>query len=131
MVKPEGVQRGLVGELVGRLERSGLKLAALKLVNPTPDQLIRHYEEHKDRPYFESMIRHLSTAGPVMAAVWTGPGCVAQARKLIGVTDPCQSDAGSIRGDLAVSVKRTAIHGADSAAAAERELRIWFQVSLS
>jgi len=85
MVKPEGVLRGLVGEIVSRFERRGLRLAALKIVNPTLDQLVDHYVEHKDRDYFGSMIDHLSTSGPVVPMVWVGPGSVAIARCMIGI----------------------------------------------
>ena len=126
MVKPEGVLRGLVGQLIGRFERRGLRLSALNLVKPDLEQLIEHYSEHRDRPYFLSMIEHLSTSGPVVAMVWSGPGSVTLARNLIGLTDPAQSRSGTLRGDLSVSVKRTAIHGADSTNSAEREISIWF-----
>ena len=84
MVKPEGVLRGLVGEIVSRFERRGLRLAALKIVTPTLDQLVEHYAEHKDRDYFSSMIGHLSTSGPVVPMVWIGPGSVAAVRCMIG-----------------------------------------------
>jgi nucleoside-diphosphate kinase len=126
MVKPEGVLRGLAGEIIGRFERRGLRLSALKLVKPNLEQLIQHYAEHKDRPYFGSMIQHLSSSGPVVAMVWSGPESVSLARNLIGSTDPSESRCGTARGDLAVSVKRTAVHGADSTEAAEREMAIWF-----
>ncbi len=126
MVKPEGVQRGLVGEILMRLEKRGLRLAALKFVRPTFDQLVEHYIEHKNRDYFQSMINHLSTSGPVVPMVWIGPGSIAAARDMIGQTDPLESDSGSLRGDLTVSIKRTGVHGADSAEAAEREIKIWF-----
>ena len=85
MVKPEGVQRGLIGEIVSRFERRGFRLAALKFVKPAYDQLVDHYVEHKDREYFQSMIDHLSTSGPVVPMVWIGPGSVAAARCMIGI----------------------------------------------
>jgi nucleoside-diphosphate kinase len=126
MVKPEGVQRGLVGLIIGRFEKLGLQLQSLKFIKPNLSQLKNHYREHQDRPYFNSMIEYLSNAGPVVVMVWFGHGSVAMARKVIGLTDPGNSCCGSLRGDFAVSVKRTAIHGADSEEAAEREIRIWF-----
>ncbi len=112
MIKPEGVQRGLVGAIIGRFEKLGLQLQALKFTKPSLAQLTDHYMEHQDRPYFSSMIDYLSNAGPVVVMVWYGPGSVALARKMIGLTDPGDSCCGTLRGDYAVSVKRTAIHGA-------------------
>ena len=126
MVKPEGIQRALVGLIIGRFEKLGLQLQALKFTKPSLAQLTDHYIEHQDRPYFNSMIEYLSNAGPVVVMVWIGPGSVALARKMIGLTDPGNSCSGSLRGDYALSMKRTAIHGADSVKAAEREIGIWF-----
>jgi nucleoside-diphosphate kinase len=127
MVKPEGVQRRLIGQIVSRFEARGLQLQALKFIRPTLDQLKEHYIEHKDRDYFQSMIGYLSGAGPVLAMVWSGPGSVDLARQIIGLTDPSQSRCCTLRGDYALSVKRTAVHGADSPKSAQREISIWFE----
>ena len=127
MVKPEGIQRGLIGVIIARFEQRGLQLQALKFVQPNLDQLKEHYIEHKDRDYFGSMIDYLSNAGPVLAMVWSGSGSVALARQMIGITDPAQSGCSTLRGDFAISVKRTAIHGADSQESADREMSIWFE----
>ena len=126
MVKPEGAQRRLIGQIVSRFERSGLKLVALKFVQPTIEQLTDHYIEHIDRDYFSSMIEYLSTGGPVVPIVLIGPGSVALARRIIGLTDP-SSCLGCLWGDFAISIKRSTIHGADSTESAEREISIWFE----
>ncbi|CAD7697714.1 unnamed protein product [Ostreobium quekettii] len=113
MIKPDGVQRGLVGEVIGRFERKGFKLVGLKMFR-CPRQLAEeHYGELKDRPFFPKLVDYI-TSGPVVCMVWEGDGVVASARKLIGKTDPLEADPGTIRGDLGLHKGRNVVHGSDS-----------------
>lgn len=125
MVKPDGVRRGLVGEIVGRLERKGLKLMGMKLVRVTPDVAARHYEEHRDKPFYPELVAFI-TAGPAVAMVWEGREAVSVARTLMGVTDPAKAAPGTIRGDLGLSITENLVHGSDGAESAEREIGIYF-----
>lgn len=125
-LKPDAVQRGLVGEIISRFERKGFKLVALKLVTASKDLAENHYAEHKERPFFGGLVSFL-TSGPVVAMIWEGKGVVASARTLIGATNPLTSTPGTIRGDLAVDVGRNVIHGSDSVESAQREIALWFQ----
>jgi len=125
MVKPDGVRRGLVGEIVGRLERKGLVLRAMKLVVVSPQMAARHYEEHRDKPFYPELVAFI-TAGPAVAMVWEGREAVSVVRTLMGATDPVKAAPGTIRGDLALSITENLVHGSDSDASAERELAIYF-----
>ncbi len=125
MIKPDGVQRGLVGEIISRFEKKGLKLAALKLLQITPELAGVHYGEHKDKPFYASLVNYI-TSGPVVAMVWEGQNAVAAARKMMGATRPAEAEIGTIRADFAMDVERNIIHGSDSAASAEREINIFF-----
>lgn len=125
MVKPDGVQRGLVGEVIGRLERKGLRLAAMKLMRITPDLAARHYGEHRGKPFYESLIAYI-TSGPVVAMVWEGKEAVNLTRSLIGATDPAKAAPGTIRGDLAVFTGCNLVHGSDSPKSARREIALFF-----
>lgn len=125
MVKPDGVQRGLAGEIIGRLEKRGLKPVALKLM-PIPAELAeQHYAEHKARPFFPELIRFI-TSGPVVAMVWEGPKAISVVRTTMGVTDPAQAAPGTIRGDLAVEISSNVVHGSADAEAAAREIELFF-----
>ncbi|SBT79490.1 nucleoside diphosphate kinase, putative [Plasmodium malariae] len=126
MVKPDGVQRGLVGVIIKRFERKGYKLIALKMLNPTKEILKEHYKELSDKPFFNTLVDYMSK-GPVVAMVWEGMEIVKQGRKMIGETNPLNSNTGSIRGDYCLEVSRNAIHGSDSVASANREINIWFK----
>jgi nucleoside-diphosphate kinase len=114
-IKPDGVQRGLVGEILGRFERKGFKLVGLKQITPSRELAEQHYGVHK--------------AGPVVAMVWEGDGVIASARKLIGATKPLEAEPGTIRGDLAVNIGRNVIHGSDAAETAQFEIGLWFSAS--
>ncbi|KAA8967300.1 nucleoside-diphosphate kinase [Mycobacterium sp.] len=126
LIKPDGVQRRLVGEILRRVERKGLSFAALELRN-VGDELARsHYAEHADKPFFASLLRFI-TSGPVVAAVVEGPRAVAAVRQLAGGTDPVGAAApGSIRGDFGLETQFNLVHGSDSAESAEREIALWF-----
>ena len=127
-IKPDGVQRGLVGEILSRFEQKGFKLIALKQLIPSPSLAEEHYGVHKDRPFFADLVSFI-TSGPVVAMVWEGKGVIAGARKLIGATNPLEADPGTIRGDLAVNIGRNVIHGSDGSETAAFEIGLWFQPS--
>ncbi|XP_073362666.1 uncharacterized protein [Aegilops tauschii subsp. strangulata] len=125
-IKPDGVQRGLISEIVSRFERKGYKLVAIKLVVPSKQFAEKHYHDLKERPFFSGLCDFLSS-GPVLAMVWEGEGVIKYGRKLIGATDPSKSEPGTIRGDLAVVVGRNIIHGSDGPETAKDEIALWFQ----
>ncbi|GMN56813.1 hypothetical protein TIFTF001_025919 [Ficus carica] len=121
MVKPDGVQRGLVGEVISRFEKKGFKLTGLKLFQCPRDLAEEHYKDLKAKPFFPKLIKYI-TSGPVVCMAWEGVGIVASARKLIGATDPLQAEPGTIRGDLAVQTGRNVVHGSDSPENGKREI---------
>ena len=126
LVKPDGVSRGLVGEVLARIERKGLTLAALELRTVPRDLAEQHYAEHADRPFFRSLLEFITSA-PVVAAVVEGERAVAAFRQLAGGTDPVDRAApGSIRGDFALEVQSNLVHGSDSVDSAKREIALWF-----
>jgi nucleoside-diphosphate kinase len=125
LVKPDAVQRGLVGEVVSRLERRGLRLIGLKLMRITEELAGRHYAEHREKPFFAGLVSFITSA-PVVAMVWQGPGAVAMVRTMMGATNPANAAPGTIRGDLAVSFGMNVIHGSDSVESAEREVSLFF-----
>jgi nucleoside-diphosphate kinase len=125
MVKPDGVRRGLVGEVIGRLERKGLQLDAMRLLTIDEELARRHYAEHAERPFFADLVTFI-TGGPVVAMRWTGESAVAVARTLMGETNPVEAAPGTIRGDLALELTENIVHGSDSTASAERELALFF-----
>lgn len=127
-IKPDGVQRGLIAEIVSRFERKGFKLVAIKLVVPSKEFAQKHYHDLKERPFFNGLCDFLSS-GPVLAMVWEGEGVIKYGRKLIGATDPQKSEPGTIRGDLAVVVGRNIIHGSDGPETATDEISLWFEPS--
>lgn len=126
MVKPDGVQRGLIGDVVSRLERKGLKIVAMKMMHIPRELATRHYEQHKDKPFFEDLISFI-TSGPVVAMVVEGKNCVAVTRRLMGATDPAVAEAGTIRGSLAMDISYNVVHGSDSVESAEREIGLFFK----
>jgi nucleoside-diphosphate kinase len=128
LIKPDGVERGLIGEIIGRFERSGLHLVGAKFMRMSKDLAARHYAEHQGKPFYESLVSFI-TSGPVMAMVWEGPGAVATVRTMMGATDPAQSAPGTIRRDLAHSVSRNVIHGSDSPERALQEVDLFFTPS--
>lgn len=125
-VKPDGVQRKLVGEIISRFESKGFTLVGLKLVKVSRSLAEQHYAEHKEKPFFPGLVEFI-TSGPVVAMVWEGKGVVASARKIIGATNPLNSEPGTIRGDFGVDVGRNIIHGSDAVETAQREISLWFK----
>lgn len=121
LVKPDGVQRRLVGEVIGRLERRGLRLSAMKLVRLSREQAARHYDPLKDKPFYPGLIDFI-TAAPVVAMVWEGPRAIALVRAAMGATDPLAAAPGSMRGDLAVDIQTNVVHGSDGDESAAREI---------
>ena len=126
LVKPDGVQRGLVGVILGRLEARGLKLVGLKLLRVDEALARRHYAAHLDKPFFAGLLQHI-TSGPVAAAVVEGEHAVEAVRQLMGATDPVKAAPGSVRGDLALTIGRNLIHGSDSSESAATEVALFFQ----
>ncbi|MEX0581120.1 MAG: nucleoside-diphosphate kinase [Mycobacterium sp.] len=126
LIKPDGVQRGVVGDIIGRIERKGLSIVSLELKN-VGDALARaHYAEHQDKPFFGSLLEFI-TSGPVIAAVLEGPRAVAAFRQIAGGTDPVEKAApGTIRGDLGLETQFNLVHGSDSSESAAREIDLWF-----
>jgi len=124
-IKPDGVQRGLTGEIIGRFEKRGYRLVALKLVWPTKDFAAEHYDDLKSQSFFPGLVSYFSS-GPVVAMVWQGPNVIKGGRKLLGATRPDDSAPGTIRGDLCLTVGRNIIHGSDSPEAAQHEINHWF-----
>ncbi len=127
-IKPDGVQRGLIGDILGRFEQKGFKLIALKQLIPSADLAEQHYGIHKERPFFSGLVAFI-TSGPVVAMVWEGDGVIASARQLIGATKPLEAAPGTIRGDLAVNIGRNVIHGSDGPETAAFEIGLWFTES--
>ena len=126
MIKPDGVARGNIGEIIGRIERKGLTFAAIELKNVPEDLAGSHYAEHKDKPFFPSLIEFI-TSGPVVAAVVEGPRAIAAFRQLAGGTDPVEkATPGTIRGDLGLETQFNLVHGSDSPDSAAREIELWF-----
>jgi len=125
MIKPDGVQRGLVGEILSRFEKKGFKLCALKLAQPTREHLEQHYADLSSKPFFPSLIEYMMS-GPVVCMVWEGLGAVATGRKMLGETKPSASLPGTIRGDFAVDVGRNICHGSDAVESANAEIALWF-----
>ncbi|KAF8005854.1 hypothetical protein BT93_K0208 [Corymbia citriodora subsp. variegata] len=126
MIKPDGVQRGLVGEIISRFERKGFKLTGLKLFQCPRELAEEHYKDLQSKPFFPKLIGYI-TSGPVVCMAWEGVGIVASARKLIGSTNPLQAEPGTIRGDLAVQTGRNVVHGSDSPENGQREIALWFK----
>ena len=124
-IKPDGVQRGFISEIIGRFERKGFKLVALKQLIPSKELAQKHYGVHKDRPFFNDLVDFISS-GPVVAMVWEGEGVISNARKMIGATKPLEAESGTIRGDLAVNIGRNIIHGSDGPDTASFEINLWF-----
>lgn len=126
LLKPDAVQRRLVGEILGRFERKGLRLAGLKLVSASRELAEKHYAVHKGKPFYESLLAFL-TSGPTVALVWEGREAVAVGRSLMGLTDGAKAPPGTVRGDLALSVQNNLVHGSDSPENAALEVALWFK----
>lgn len=125
MIKPDGVQRGLIGEIISRFEKKGLKLVAAKFQQLSLEQAENHYAEHKGKSFYEPLLQFI-TSGPVMAMVWSGDNVIALTRAIIGKTDAVEAFPGTIRSDFAVHTRLNLVHGSDSVENAEREIAIYF-----
>jgi nucleoside-diphosphate kinase len=125
-IKPDGVQRALVGEIISRFEAKGFTLVGLKLMQVSKELAEEHYGVHRERPFFSGLVEFI-TSGPLVAMVWEGNGVVASARKMIGATNPLNSEPGTIRGDFGVDVGRNIIHGSDAVETAQAEIQLWFK----
>ena len=125
LVKPDAVQRGLVGNIISRLEGAGLKLVALRMLQMDREMAERHYSVHQGKPFFEGLVRFI-TSSPLVAAVFEGPQAVGVVRKLMGETDPSRAAPGTIRGDLALKSERNVVHGSDSVENAGQEISLFF-----
>jgi nucleoside-diphosphate kinase len=126
MLKPEAIQRGLVGELLARFEKRGLRFSAMKLMLISEQLAMQHYDEHRGKPFFAGLVQHI-TSGPVIATVVEGPEAVAIVRKTLGATKPSDSPPGSIRGDFGLSVGRNLVHASDKPETASREIALFFR----
>ncbi|MCJ1425565.1 nucleoside diphosphate kinase [Sticta canariensis] len=124
-IKPDGVQRGLVGDIISRFEKRGYKLAAIKLVTPSKEHLEKHYEDLSEKPFFKGLVTYM-LSGPICAMVWEGRDAVKTGRTLLGATNPLASAPGTIRGDYAIDVGRNVCHGSDSVENAKKEISLWF-----
>ena len=128
MVKPDGVQRNLVGDIVKRFEQKGFKLAGAKLMKISDELAKTHYGEHKERPFFGELVDFI-TSGPVFAMVSEGEGVILTAREMMGATNPAEAAPGTIRGDFGVTVGKNIIHGSDSSDSAKREIELFFDAA--
>ena len=125
-IKPDGVQRGLVGEIIRRFETKGFTLVGLKFMMVSRELAQQHYGVHREKPFFAGLVDFI-TSGPVAAMVWEGDGVIAAARKMIGATNPLTAEPGTIRGDLGVNIGRNIIHGSDAVETAQSEISLWFK----
>ena len=128
LVKPDGVQRGLMGEIICRFERRGLKLVAMKFIQMSRELAETHYAVHKERPFYESLVAYI-ISGPVVAMVWEGNDAIAAARSTIGATNPVAASPGTIRGDFGMEVGRNLVHGSDSVENGEKEAALFFDAA--
>ncbi|MBW4464512.1 MAG: nucleoside-diphosphate kinase [Pegethrix bostrychoides GSE-TBD4-15B] len=125
-IKPDGVQRQIIGEIIRRFESKGFTLVGLKIMQVSRELAEQHYAVHKERPFFPGLVNFIISA-PLVAMVWEGEGVIASARKLIGATNPLTAEPGTIRGDFGVSVGRNLIHGSDAPETAAEEIKLWFK----
>lgn len=126
LVKPDGVQRGLVGEVIARLEKRGLRLVGAKFMQVSREMAERHYAVHQGKPFYEGLVNYIISA-PVMAMVWEGPNAVAAVRQTMGATRPTEAAPGTIRHDFALTIGRNLTHASDSSENGEKEVSLWFQ----
>merc|ERR1719333_1553575 len=126
MIKPDGVQRGLVGQIIQRFETKGFKLVAMKLCSPGRAHMEQHYADLSSKGFFAGLVDYMCS-GPVCAMVWEGDNAVLTGRKMLGATKPFDSEPGTIRGDFCIHVGRNVIHGSDAVESAEKEIELWFK----
>jgi nucleoside-diphosphate kinase len=125
MIKPDGIQRGLIGKLIERFEQGGLKIVAMKFLSVSQDIAQKHYEIHKGKKFYKKLLEYI-TSGPVLIMVWEGDKVVERVRKIVGKTDPLEARPGTIRGDFAQQIGRNLIHASDSLENARNEINLWF-----
>jgi nucleoside-diphosphate kinase len=125
LVKPDGVQRGLIGAIVGRFETRGLKLVGMKFLQMSDDLAARHYAVHEGKPFYDGLVQYI-VSGPVVAMVWEGKNAVVAARMTMGITNPAEAAPGTIRGDLGMEIGRNLVHGSDSPENAVNEVKLFF-----
>ena len=125
-IKPDGVKRGLIGKILERFENKGFKIVAMKLLQVTPEIAAKHYEEHKDKPFYKRLV-HYITSGPIVAMVIEGYEAIESVRHMVGATNPMQADVGTIRADFAQVMEYNVIHASDSPDSAKREIDIYFK----
>merc|ERR1719471_273757 len=125
MIKPDGVQRGLVGDIIKRFEQKGFKLVAMKFMQASEEHLRKHYADLSERPFFPGLVKYMAS-GPVVPMVWEGLNVVKTGRVMLGETSPRDSKPGTIRGDFAVQVGRNICHGSDAVESAKKEIKLWF-----
>jgi nucleoside-diphosphate kinase len=130
LIKPDAMERRLAGEILGRFEARGLEVRAAKLVTVDRELAERHYDEHREKPFFAELVAFI-TSGPTLALALEGEGAIATCRKTMGATNPAGAEPGTIRGDLALSMPDNLVHGSDAPETAERELALWFDDELS
>ena len=128
MIKPDGVQRGLVGDIIKRFETKGFKLVAMKLAQPGKEMFEKHYADLSKKGFFKGLVEY-AASGPVCCMVWEGDNAVKTGRKMLGATKPFDSEPGTIRGDLCIDVGRNVIHGSDAVESANHEINLWFKPS--
>ena len=126
LIKPDGVQRGLIGQVISKLELRGLKIVALKMLSINHELASRHYSEHIDRPFYKNLIEFIISS-PVVATVFEGPDAVTLVRKTVGATNPLEASPGTIRGDMGITIDKNIIHGSDSIESADKEIALFFQ----
>ncbi|KAK9896732.1 putative nucleoside-diphosphate kinase [Cystobasidium minutum MCA 4210] len=130
MIKPDGVNRGLVGDIIARFEKRGYKLVALKMVTATKEHLEKHYADLSSKSFFPGLVKYMAS-GPVVAMVWEGKDVVKQGRAMLGATNPLASAPGTIRGDYCIDVGRNVCHGSDAVESAQKEIALWFPEGLN
>jgi len=126
LIKPDGVQRGLIGQVISKLELRGLKIVALKMLSINHELASRHYSEHIERPFYKNLIEFIISS-PVVATVFEGPDAVTLVRKTMGATNPLEASPGTIRGDMGITIDKNIIHGSDSIESADKEIALFFQ----
>ena len=128
LIKPDAMQRGLAGAIINRLEQSGVKIVAIKMLHLDKALAQEHYAVHKDKPFFDGLVNYISSA-PIIAAVFQGERAVEVIRKIMGATDPTKAEAGTIRADFGLDIERNSVHGSDSVETAEKEIKLFFSES--
>lgn len=125
LIKPDAMQRGLAGTIISRLEKVGVKLVAIKMLHMDKALAQRHYDIHKDKPFFDNLVNYI-TSGPIIAIVFEGDKAIEVLRKTMGATDPAKAEAGTIRGDFGLNIEHNSVHGSDSTETAVKEIRLFF-----